>query len=319
MRWQPNSSPAVAAKRAAMLQRARQFFAERKVLEVETPGLAAYATMDPNIASIRAVVSDQTAYLSTSPEYHMKRMLAAGYPDIYQVSQVYRDGESGRHHLPEFTMAEWYRLGFGLSEMIQEAIDFVALMLDDGAYAKQTNWVRYTAAFEETLGIDPLRASVETIAGKLDADEDLINRLGNDRDAWLDLAMATGVAPSFAEENLTVIHHYPLSQAALAQQCPDNPAFADRFEIYYGRLELANGFVELTDANEQKIRFRKDQLIRSQNNQVVHEIDAYFIAALEHGLPACAGVAIGLDRLLMISCDTDDIHAVTAFTPGIPT
>lgn len=299
-----------------MLQRARQFFADRKILEVETPALAAHATMDPNIASIRAVVSDQPAYLCTSPEYHMKRLLAAGYPDIYQIARVYRDGESGRFHLPEFTMAEWYRLGFGLHDMIGESIEFIALMLGDDSYSRHTDSVSYTTAFAEALNIDPLQTTIETIASRLEADEDLIDRLGNDRDAWLDLAMATVVAPSFAGQKLTVIHHYPSSQAALARKCPDNPAFADRFEIYFGGLELANGFVELTDAGEQKERFQNDQAIRREKNVDVPEIDENFIGALEQGLPACAGVAIGLDRLLVICCDTDDIQKVTTFTPG---
>ncbi|MGI9202443.1 MAG: EF-P lysine aminoacylase EpmA [Woeseiaceae bacterium] len=316
MTWRPNSSPAVATVRAAMLRRARQFFAERKVLEVETPALAAQATMDPNIASIRATVSDQPVYLGTSPEYHMKRLLAAGYPDIYQVARVFRDRESGRFHLPEFTMAEWYRLGFGLEEMIRESVDFVADMLADRVDAKLAVSVRYTTAFEDALGIDPLSASIGSIAAKLDTDDNLVDVLGNDRDAWLDLAMATGVAPTFDEKRLTVVHHYPASQAALARRCPDNPAFADRFEIYFGRLELANGFVELTDAGEQKERFQNDQIIRREKNLAMYDIDENFIAALDYGIPPCAGVAIGLDRLLMIACNTDDIHDVTAFTPG---
>lgn len=275
-----------------------------------------HATMDPNIASIRAVVSDQPVFLSSSPEYHMKRLLASGYPDIFQISRVYRDGESGRCHLPEFTMAEWYRLGIGLQDMIKESIDFIALMLEDSSSANDAYSMHYTTAFEECLGVDPMRASIKSIAGELGADEDLCDVLGDDRDAWLDLAMATGVAPKFTKNKLTVIHHYPASQAALARRCPDNPEFADRFEIYLGNLELANGFVELTDAGEQKKRFQNDQAIRRAQTLDVHDIDENFIAALERGLPECAGVAIGLDRLLMIACDTDDINAVTTFTPG---
>jgi len=299
-----------------MLQRARQFFEERAILEVETPALGANATMDANIASVAATVSTRPAFLSTSPEYHMKRLLAAGYPDIYQVSRVYRDGEFGRCHLPEFTMAEWYRLGFNLGNMIKESVEFIAQMLGDRSYAQQSDSIRYTTAFENALGIDPLQASIGAIAEKLDADEDLVTMLGNDRDAWLDLAMASNVAPTFSRKKLTVIHHYPASQAALAQQCPDDATLADRFEIFFGSLELANGFVELTDASEQKKRFETDQAIRKKKNLTIHAIDKNFMAALEYGLPPCAGVAIGLDRLLMIRCDSDDIHDVTTFTPG---
>lgn len=316
MNWRPNSPPAVAGVRAAMLQRAREFFAEREVLEVETPALAAQATLDPNIASVAVSVSNQPAFLCTSPEYHMKRLLAAGYPDIYQIGRVYRDGESGRFHLPEFTMAEWYRRGFGLAEMINESVDFITLMLENSSCEQQSDSIRYADAFENALGIDPLHASISAIATKLDADEDLVGALGNDRDAWLDLAMASYVAPTFSENKLTVVHHYPASQAALARQCPDNAALADRFEIYSGTLELANGFVELTNAATQKERFAVDQNIREEKGLPIHAIDGNFIDALESGLPPCAGVAIGMDRLLMIRCGVDDIHQVATFTPG---
>lgn len=316
MNWRPNSPPAVAGVRAAMLQRAREFFAVREVLEVETPALAAKATMDPNIASVEATVSNQPVFLSTSPEYHMKRLLAAGYPDIYQIGHVYRDSESGRFHLPEFTMAEWYRLGFGLAEMINESVEFIALMLLNSSCEQPSDSIRYADAFENALGIDPLHASISSIATKLEAGEDLVGSLGGDRDAWLDLAMASYVAPTFSKDRLTVVHHYPASQAALARQCPDNAALADRFEIFFGTLELANGFVELTNAATQKERFETDQCIREQKGLPSHAIDGNFIDALESGLPSCAGVAVGLDRLLMISCGVDDIHDVTTFTPG---
>jgi len=316
MNWRPNSDPAIARSRATMLNRARTFFDDRQVLEVCTPALSAHATMEPNIESIVATRSGLESFLNTSPEYFMKRLLAAGYPDIYQICRVFRDGENGRHHLSEFTMIEWYRLDFGLQQIMKETADLITTLLTRNRLAPAPIQISYTEAFQKALALDPLHTNIDSIAGALDADADLRELIGDDRDAWLDLAMSGRVATTFATDRLTLVYHYPVSQASLAQACPLNEELADRFEIFYGQLELANGFVELTDADVQEKRFRREQKKRKARAMAIHSIDKNLIDALHAGLPKSAGVAVGLERLLMIDNNLDDILATTTFTPG---
>ena len=316
MNWRPNSSHGIARARAQMLQKARSFFAARDVLEVSTPSLSARTSVDPNIESIVARLADRQAYLHTSPEHFMKRLLAAGYPDIYQICRVYRDGELGRFHIPEFTMIEWYRLGFELQAMMQETTALMTEMLAGQQLTRPPLLLTYSQAFSDALSIDPLHADVETLAEATDAKADLSETLGSDRDAWLDLAMATHVASTFPGDRLTVVYHYPASQAALARICPDDETVADRFEVYFGAIELANGFVELTDANEQKSRFESDIEKRKSSGLKHYTIDDALIEALNSGMPPAAGVALGLERLLMIEAGADDIRSIITFTPG---
>ena len=285
------------------------------MLEVSTPALTETTVTDPNIESITAQVSGRTVYLHTSPEYHMKRMLAAGYPDCYQICKVFRDGEAGRNHLPEFTMIEWYRRNFDLADMIAETAALVAELLaslDPGELVT----LEYRVAFREAIGLDPMTAGIGQLAEALDADDDLRRALGDDRDAWLDLAMASRVASSFSGDRLTAIYHYPASQAALARISPDDATVAERFELFFGEHELANGFVELVDAEVQRQRFETDQKQRATAGRPVHDIDARLIAALAAGLPPCAGVALGLDRVVMIDQGLGDIRETVTFTPG---
>ena len=303
-----------------MLQQARNFFATRDVLEVETPALSRYATMDPNIASISVSLANKNVFLSTSPEYYMKRLLAAGYTDIYQICRVYRDSESGQHHLAEFTMTEWYRLGFGLNDIISETTDFISQLLDSDRHSPCRHdpiSISYLQAFKQVLELNPQTAALKSIIAATQADAQLVQALGDDRDAWLDLAMAQQVCKSFSKDRLTVIFHYPESQASLARQCPDNPDLSDRFEIYFGTLELANGFVELTDTKIQRRRFETDQQTRQAKELPVYAIDKNLLDALSSGIPQCAGVAVGLDRLLMVRENLTHIHDVTTFVPGI--
>ncbi len=316
MNWRPNSDPEIARSRATMLNLARTFFDDRQILEVCTPALSAHATMDPNIESIVATQSGYQSYLHTSPEYFMKRLLAAGYPDIYQICRVFRSGENGRRHLSEFTMIEWYRLNFELKRIMKETADFITTLLTHNKLAQEPIQVSYTEAFQNALALDPLHADIDSIARALDADAYLRERIGDDRDAWLDLAMSTQVATTFTTDRLTLVYHYPIGQASLAQVCPLNEELSDRFEIFYGPLELANGFVELTDADVQEKRFRRDQKERKTRGIAIHSIDENLIDALHAGLPTSAGVAVGLERLLMIDNDLDDIQATTTFTPG---
>ncbi len=312
--WRPTAGPAIAKSRATLLRRARDFFDEREILEVETPALSRFAVTDPHIESLSASSAmEPQLYLHTSPEYKMKRLLAAGFGDIYQICRVFRDGELGRNHLPEFTLVEWYRLNFRLREMMHDTTDFVAALLDRPDLASSADFISYEEAFKKTVNLSPWTAGIADLTKCLNADPQLTDALGDNLDAWLDLVLAEKVVPEFTKDKLTVIFHYPVSQAALARLCPDDAEVADRFEVFYGHLELANGFVELTDADEQLSRFERDRLARRDNNSTIHQIDDDFIDALRAGLPPCAGVAIGFDRLLMLHEEQNDISAVTHF------
>ena len=313
--WQPNMESGVAARRAKMLQDAHRFFRERNILSVDTPALSISTATDPNIESITAASGLSPAlYLQTSPEHFMKRLLAAGYPDIYQVCKVFRDGESGSNHLAEFTMIEWYRLNFGLQEIMQDAIDLVSALLNQERISAEPQFISYAEAFQSVLALNPYTAEIDLLARSANADENLKNMLGVNRDAWLDLLLASKVVGAFADDRLTVLHHYPASQAALARLCPDDTNLADRFELFYGKVELANGYVELTNADEQLDRCQRDQQLRQAKGLPVPDIDENLIAALRAGLPASAGVAVGFERLFMINEDATDIHAISSFT-----
>jgi lysyl-tRNA synthetase class 2 len=313
--WRPASGPEVAMSRAAMLQRLRAYFDVESVLEVDTPALGASAVSDVNIESleVRSVLAEGSLYLHTSPEFCMKRLLASGYPDIYSICRVYRDGEVGRSHQPEFTMVEWYRLGFGLADIIADTQKAIAMALDDPKLADDVLVIDYRNAFIDISNIDPLQASVNELANAADADDELRRALGDARDDWLDLILTTKIAPTFAADKFTVLQHYPASQAALAQICPDDASVADRFEVFMGPVELANGYVELTDARIQAERIANDQAMRESRGQPVRPQDQSLLAALESGLPACAGVAMGLERLQMLHDKTDDIRKVISF------
>lgn len=315
MNWQPGASPDVARARAAMVDRMRRYFNEKKVLEVWTPILGPRTVTAPAIESIRVGTGAPPLYLQTSPEYFMKRLLAAGYPAIYQACRVFRDGEAGSLHLPEFTMVEWYRPGFDLSRIIGDTIDLADRLFVNRSFG-ESHIVDYVDAFRHALSIDPLEADSDRLADILDAPEDLRDSIGDDKDAWLDLAMARSVAPTFPADRLTVVRHYPASQASLARCCPADGRVADRFEVFCGAIELANGYVELTDADELEARFKDDQACRRHDDRHVPDIDESLIEALRSGLPNCAGVALGLDRLLMIDEGLDHIVDTVTFSPG---
>ena len=309
--WRPASSADVASMRAAMLARARQYFADHDVLAVDTPALSPSAPTDPHIASMSVRAAD--LYLHSSPEFHMKRLLADGYPDIYSICRVFRDGESGRHHLPEFTMIEWYRHSMRLDTIIADTLRLIAVVLERPELATGVSSRDYSSCFVDCVAIDPFAASIEELADAVTADEQLRTSLGDDRDAWLDLIMATKIAPQFASNTLSVVKHYPASQAALARICPSNASVADRFEVYYGALELANGYVELGDAQELARRMDDDLVARRSLGLPEVPRDEQLIAALEAGLPECAGVAMGFERLHMVAADSDDIRNIVSF------
>lgn len=315
--WRPSSGADTARRRAALLARAREYFADAKVLEVTTPALGRYAASDPNIDCLTATSgSGRNYFLHTSPEFCMKRLLAAGYPDIYSIGPVYRDGELGQRHVPEFTMLEWYRLGFGLGEIITDTTRLIAACLEAPALPESAAVIDYADACRDFANVDPFDAPVEELAAGANADSQLRDALGDDRDAWLDLLVSTVVAPRLPPDRLTVIRHYPANQSALARLCPDEPRVADRFEVFCGDMELANGYVELTDAGEQRRRIEADLDKRRRTGRDVHPWDRTLIAALEAGLPDCAGVAVGVERLHMLLEKSGDIRNVMTFAFG---
>lgn len=316
MSWQPSSDARTASRRAALLERARDFFSTRGVLAVDTPALAHATASDPNVdsLSVRSSLSDRPLYLATSPESAMKRLLAAGYPDIYSICRVFRDAELGRRHELEFTMIEWYRHDYSLDEMTAETCALIAAVLDRPTLEQTVDRVEYRQVFDEETGLDPLHVAVADLADAAEADDRLRAALGDEPDAWLDLVFATRVAPAFDPARITVVRHYPASQAALSRLCPNNPQLAERFEVFYAGLELANGYVELTDAHEQRRRIEADLATRRAAGREAVPVDESLLAALEHGLPECAGVAVGFERLQMIYDATEDIADVIPFT-----
>jgi lysyl-tRNA synthetase class 2 len=299
-----------------MLDRSRQFFRAAGVLEVDTPALSASAVSDPHIESVTAALAvDVNApyYLHTSPEYCMKRLLCDGFPDIYQICKVFRDNEVGRHHQPEFTMIEWYRLDYGLEQISNDTIAFIAAALNQAALSVDAVRIDYADAFRKFAGCDPFTVGTKELIAIVEPDASLQDSIGDNKDTWLDLVLDQKVVPNFARDRLTVLSHYPLSQAALARPCPANLASADRFEVFLGPYELANGYVELTDADEYARRFARDLATRKLHGQTERPLDNAFLDAVRHGLPECAGVAVGFDRLLMIHAGFDDIRDVQTF------
>ena len=322
-RWQPDASWQTLHQRASALAAAREFFAMRGILEVETPLLVRHPVSDPQLANVRCqldVYPGAPRFLHTSPEYHMKRLLAAGAPDIYQICKVFRDGELGPRHLPEFTLIEWYRHQPGYDAFITECCDFIAAV---GTAAGRTPPVpqrrSYGSLFRETAGLDPLTADLagirartrKLLAGTLT--DSLARNLGEDRTGWLDLLMVSVVEPALRSQGLVVVDQYPAQQAALARLDAQDPRVAERFEIYLDGIELANGYHELADAAEQRRRFETDRARRREQGLPDTTPDGNLLAALDHGLPDCCGVALGFDRLLMAGQGTANIASVVSF------
>jgi lysyl-tRNA synthetase class 2 len=315
--WRPSAAPDVLRARAAMLERVRAYFAAQKVLEVQTPVLSAATATDPAIESIAAWPSRGDAlYLQTSPEFAMKRLLAAGVGDCYQICPVFRDGESGRLHNPEFTMIEWYRLDFGVAEMERDVDRLLRVACAELRTFAPARSVTYRAAVADVCSIDCRTAGIAEIKGALTASG--VTAAGGDdwdRDAWLDLLMGAVVGPRLGLGAPVFVHDYPASQAALARlrREPDGTEVALRFELYVDGVELANGFSELGDAEEQRRRFERDLESRRRAGQAVVPFDRRLLEALEHGLPDCAGVALGFDRLVMVALGLSSLEAAIPF------
>ena len=307
--WQPTASIDALRKRAEALASIRTFFNARRYLEVEPPIMGRFGVTDVYLANMIVSFRGKPHFLQTSPEYHMKRLLAAGSGPIFQLARVFRDDELGRWHNPEFTMLEWYQLDCDHHKLMEEVGVFLQEMLKCSPLIKKT----YRQVFMEICGIDPFHAEIlqlqETVArfslqGVLRANE-------QNRDQYLFLLMSHVVEPALSKEMAPVaVYDFPISQAALSQI---HEGVAERFEVYYRGVELANGFHELSDASLQRARFEEDTLTRKGLGLRTNPSDEYLLAALQHGLPPCSGVALGVDRLLALAWDTPSIAETVSF------
>jgi lysyl-tRNA synthetase class 2 len=303
--------------RARLNAAIRGFFARRDVLEVETPVLSQAGNTEPNIASFslefsgRTNGAPRTRWLRTSPEYALKRLLAAGIGDCYELGRVFRDGEAGARHNPEFTMLEWYRVGWDHERLIDEVAELInaaLALVDRHATLERIAW---RDLYRERLAIDPVTANDGELQRALG--DVRVDPQGLTRDDWLDLLLTHRLQPGFADDTMLAVFDYPASQAALARLRPGDPPLAERFELYLGPLELANGYHELIDPAEQRARFERDVSMREARGGVAPPIDERLLSAMRSGLPPCAGVALGIDRLLMAMLGSTRIADVLAF------
>ncbi|MEQ9862133.1 elongation factor P--(R)-beta-lysine ligase [Pectobacterium cacticida] len=315
--WQPSASVANLLKRASIIAAVRGFFTDRGVLEVETPAMSQATVTDVFLSPFQTrfvgpgAADGMTLYLMTSPEYHMKRLLAAGSGPIFQLCRSFRNEEAGRHHNPEFTMLEWYRPHYDMYRLMNEVDDLLQQILDcEGA-----EMLSYQQAFLRHLEIDPLsvdKTQLREAAEKLGLG-DMANR-EDDRDALVQMLFTFGVEPNIGRDKPAFVYHFPATQASLAEISSEDHRVAERFEVYFKGIELANGFRELTDADEQRQRFEQDNRKRAARGLPQQPIDENLLAALRHGLPECAGVALGIDRLIMLALGAETLGDVIAFT-----
>ena len=317
--WRPGASIDLLRARARLNEQVRAFFAERGCLEVETPLLGGSFGTDPSIEPLTArfegpgYPAGKTLYLQSSPEFFMKRLLAAGSGPVYQLCKAFRNGEAGRRHNPEFTILEWYRPGHDADRLMQEVAELVRVLVEEPALPVE--YRSYRSLFLEHLDIDPLEADPARLQGCALARNLLgAEELVLDRDGWLDLLMSSFIEPELGARGLTFVTAYPASQASLARLNPGDRRTAARFELYWKGVELANGFEELVDAAEQSERFERENCRRFSAGRRPMPVDDALLSALENGMPECAGVALGVDRLLMCRYDLQDIDEVLAFS-----
>ena len=313
--WRPGADPAALVARAEMLRAIRAFFADQNVLEVDTPALSAAAATDPQVESFHLQPGHNLPerFLHTSPEFPMKRLLAAGSGDIYQVCKVFRQGEQGPRHNPEFTLLEWYRIGFDHQDLMQDVLRFISAVAPHLTEAPPA-FLSYRALFDEiaSVGIDATLHELErqAVATGLSVPAGL-----DSVDQWLDWFMVTVVEPAMPRDRLVFVYDYPASQASLARiRIDQQGSVAERFEVYYNGVELGNGFHELADSDEQGRRFADDLSARSDSGLRQVPVDQHLLDALSSGLPDCAGVAIGIDRLLMAALGVATIGDVMPCT-----
>ena len=316
--WQPTAARATLERRAGLLARTRRFFSDRGVLEVDTPLVINTPVTDVHIHSARVkfdAASDSAAakpyFLHTSPEYAMKRLIACGVGDIYQICHVVRALERGRLHNAEFTLIEWYRLGFSLDRLMDELEALVRALLAPDAAPRRTERLSYRDAFLRELAIDPFTTGTEALGHA--ARQAGFSAGCADRDELLEFLMGVRIGPRLGHQSLTFVYGYPASQASLARIDPADPRTAQRFELYCDGVELANGFDELADADEQRVRFEHDLDARRRLGLPVAGLDERLLAALQAGLPPCCGVALGFDRTLMLAVGAARIDEVLTF------
>lgn len=315
MAWQPTAAIEVLRQRAQIIQRIRAFFVARGVLEVETPLLSHATVTDPHIISIAAPFKEmgsakaQICYLQTSPEYAMKRLLAAGAGSIFQLTKAFRQGEVGRWHNPEFSMLEWYRPGFDHHALMDEMAELLAVVLPFSAATRMS----VMQVYQHYLAIDPHRATVAELKSCAAQYIKPLPAMHEDKNSWLDLLFVHCIEPHLGQDAPFFLYDFPASQAALARIRPENPPVASRFEMYFKGVELANGFHELQDAAEQRRRFEHDLAYRKQHHIPLVSVDERFLAALQQGIPDCAGVALGIDRLMMLALKCESIANVMSF------
>ncbi|GLS89555.1 elongation factor P--(R)-beta-lysine ligase [Psychromonas marina] len=322
MNWLPNADIQLLKKRATIIQQIRTFFITRELLEVETPSLSQAGVTDqhlfcfkthfigPEISDLKPEALGVPLYLQTSPEFHMKRLLSAGSGSIFQIAKAFRNEESGRYHNPEFTLLEWYRVGFDHFQLMDEMDQLLQLVLR----CQPAQRITYQQAFMQVLDVDPLSASLDLLkqsGSVLNLGDVLDNE--TDYDTVLQLLFCFAIEPVIANDFPCFVYNFPASQAALARISPEDSRVAERFEVYYQGIELANGFHELSDSEEQLKRFKKDNVLRKQNNLPEMPIDTRFVASL-NTLPDCAGVALGIDRLIMLATKQAHIDDVVSFT-----
>ncbi|MFZ1342432.1 EF-P lysine aminoacylase EpmA [Thiothrix eikelboomii] len=307
MNWQPTASIQALKARACLYQQLRAFFHARGVLEVETPALSQAGNTDPQISSFSVNTPQGLRYLHTSPEYPMKRLLAAGSGDIYQLCKVWRQDEAGRKHNPEFTMLEYYRVGFTYQQLMQEVTELLHLVLPQ--LTTEPRILSYRQAFLEILGLDPHQASIEQL--KACAQQQQLDVQGElSQQAWLDLLFTHCIEASFPNDRLTFICHYPATQAALARvRLEEGQWVAERFEVYLGPLELGNGYQEQTDAAQ----LERVLVADAKQQTPALPLDLRFIAAVQAGLPFSAGIALGVDRILLCRLQAKQLPSLLSF------
>lgn len=318
--WQPDCTLEVLRLRAWLLAEIRRFFSLRNVLEVETPLLSHAIGTDPGLAFFTTEYSllpeRQTLFLQTSPEFAMKRLLAAGCGSIFQVCKAFRNGESGRYHHPEFTLLEWYRIDFSLSQLMDEIAELIETLFSGSRALNKVQRFTYHDIFLEYTGLNPLVFSYQDYCDYALKEQlyDAISLCGTDHVLWLDFIFSHKIQPHLGKNTLCMVYGFPACQSSLARINEHNNLITDRVEIFINGIELGNGYYELTDAKEQNSRFDNELSVRRKNKLPVAVKDEKLIAAMESGLPECSGMAIGLDRLLMLLANATSIDGVLGFS-----
>ncbi|MAP34663.1 MAG: elongation factor P lysine(34) lysyltransferase [Halomonas sp.] len=320
LNWQPTATVGTLRERARLIATVRAFFAARDIWEVETPVLGQGGSTDVHLVSLATLArtdkGQRKLWLQTSPEFHMKRLLAADSGPIFQLAKSFRDGEVGARHNIEFTMLEWYRPGFTLAQLIEETTALVAHVLPQSP--GPVVYYRYRELFHRHLEVDPFTTSLDTLrtlaAQRGNMSAQALAEEG--RDTCLDLLMGMVIEPTLGQQELSVVVDYPASQAALARrhQDADGEWVASRFELYLNGIELANGYDELTDAEEQRQRFNDDNEERRRLGLPLVDVDEHLLAALTHGMSAASGVALGIDRLIQQALNKARLEDVLSFS-----